>query len=133
MEYFDLDLLPIRARCKERGDVNHVRQPIRDFDPFSLRVELPRAVALLARKAAIQGGTSYVHCTAGAPPLACARPGPWPGLPHCAALPFRPCPWPGLPHCAVLPCRPCPWPGLPHCAVLPCRLRRRALLAAWWT
>lgn len=34
-----------------------------DFDPFSLRMELPGAVAALAQSAAANGGTSYVHCT----------------------------------------------------------------------
>ena len=65
MAYFSLDLAPIKARCEERGDINHVRHRIRDFDPFSLRMELPGAVALLAQQAAAAGGTSYVHCTAG--------------------------------------------------------------------
>ena len=37
----------------------------RDFDPFSLRQRLPSAVALLARQAEQNGGTAYVHCTAG--------------------------------------------------------------------
>eukprot|EP00887_Chlorella_sp_A99_P006117 scaffold22.g6117.t1 len=65
MAYFSLDLAPIKSRVEERGDVAHVRHRIRDFDPFSLRMELPGAVALLARQAAESGGTSYIHCTAG--------------------------------------------------------------------
>ncbi|KAI3428039.1 hypothetical protein D9Q98_006425 [Chlorella vulgaris] len=65
MAYFDLDLSPITDRIKERGGITHVRHRIRDFDPFSLRMELPGAVAALAQNAAANGGTSYVHCTAG--------------------------------------------------------------------
>ncbi|EFN57929.1 hypothetical protein CHLNCDRAFT_142013 [Chlorella variabilis] len=65
MAYFDLDLTPILERIGERGDVRHVRHRIRDFDPFSLRMELPGAVAALAQNAAANGGTAYVHCTAG--------------------------------------------------------------------
>ena len=56
---------PPQERCAARGDVAHVRHRIRDFDPFSLRMELPGAVAALARSAQAQGGTAYVHCTAG--------------------------------------------------------------------
>lgn len=65
MVYFGLDLGPITARAAARGDVLHLRHRIRDFDPFSLRMELPAAVALLARHAQARGGTAYVHCTAG--------------------------------------------------------------------
>jgi len=65
MAYFSLDVGPIRARCAERSDIKHLRHAIRDFDPFSLRRRLPGAVALLAATAAAQGGTAYVHCTAG--------------------------------------------------------------------
>ncbi|KAL4443451.1 hypothetical protein ABPG75_011188 [Micractinium tetrahymenae] len=65
MAYFDLDVNPILERCGQRGDVQHVRHRIRDFDPFSLRMELPGAVAALAQRAAANGGTAYVHCTAG--------------------------------------------------------------------
>lgn len=40
-------------------------RPRSDFDPFSLRRELPGAVAALAQAASANGGTSYVHCTGG--------------------------------------------------------------------
>ncbi len=33
MAYFNLDLQPILDRCKQRGDIKHVRFPIHDFDP----------------------------------------------------------------------------------------------------
>ena len=46
MAYFDLDVAPIRARCAERGDVAHARFPIRDFDPFDLRMKLPGSACL---------------------------------------------------------------------------------------
>ncbi|PSC72542.1 phosphoglucan phosphatase amyloplastic [Micractinium conductrix] len=65
MAYFELDINPILERCAARGDVHHMRHRIRDFDPFSLRMELPGAVAALAQSAAANGGTAYVHCTAG--------------------------------------------------------------------
>lgn len=47
----------------------------RDFDPFSLRLELPMAVAKMHR-ANRERGTVYVHCTAGlgrAPAVAVSR------------------------------------------------------------
>lgn len=65
MEFFSLDLLPIQERCQARSDIQHVRHRVRDFDPHSLRVELPGAVAALSQAAEINGGTAYVHCTAG--------------------------------------------------------------------
>ncbi|KAJ9531797.1 hypothetical protein QJQ45_021950 [Haematococcus lacustris] len=65
MAYFKLDLEPIKARCMERGDVKHVRFPIRDFDPYDLRRKLPKAVARLAREHDPKVGTVYIHCTAG--------------------------------------------------------------------
>lgn len=64
-DWFSLDIAPIRERCSQRGDIQHLRHAIRDFDPFSLRRRLPSAVALLARNAETNGGTAYVHCTAG--------------------------------------------------------------------
>ncbi|GIL97365.1 hypothetical protein Vretimale_3018 [Volvox reticuliferus] len=65
MAYFNLDIEPIQARCKERGDIKHVRFPIRDFDPFDLRRKLPKAVTRLARGHNPSNGTVYIHCTAG--------------------------------------------------------------------
>lgn len=66
MEYFSLDIDPVRARCSSVGTIDHVRHAIRDFDPYSLRRRLPGAVALCAQNAEKQGhGTLYVHCTAG--------------------------------------------------------------------
>ena len=49
MAYFSLDVGPIQKRCEERGDIKHVRFPVRDFDPYDLRRKLPKAVARLAR------------------------------------------------------------------------------------
>jgi hypothetical protein len=49
----------------ERGDIEHVRMPIRDFDPFSLRTNLPATVKRLCEAQRANGGTAYVHCTAG--------------------------------------------------------------------
>ncbi len=65
MEYFNLDVIPIQQRCEERGDIKHVRFPIRDFDPYDLRMKLPKAVARLAKEHDPSKGTAYVHCTAG--------------------------------------------------------------------
>ncbi|KAK9820509.1 hypothetical protein WJX72_011109 [[Myrmecia] bisecta] len=65
MEWFQLDVRPIQARAAERGDVKHVRYPIRDFDAFDVRMQLPRAVALLLQETNAGRGKSYVHCTAG--------------------------------------------------------------------
>lgn len=64
MEYFNLDIKPIQARCEERG-VKHVRFRIRDFDPFDLRRKLPKAVTRLAHEHNPSSGTIYIHCTAG--------------------------------------------------------------------
>ena len=65
MAYFDLDINPIIDHCKQRGDIKHVRFPVRDFDPFSLRQRLPEAVATLVKEAASGRGKLYIHCTAG--------------------------------------------------------------------
>lgn len=64
MEYFKLDIAPVQQRCEELG-IRHVRFRIRDFDPFDLRRQLPRAVAALANAHSAQAGTAYIHCTAG--------------------------------------------------------------------
>eukprot|EP00899_Mesostigma_viride_P014936 jgi/Mesvir1/23443/Mv22298-RA.1 len=75
--YFNIDIAAIRQRAEQRGDVKHLRVPIADFDPFSLRMNLPKAVAVM--HAAMQqfkpGERVYIHCTAGlgrAPGLALA-------------------------------------------------------------
>jgi protein-tyrosine phosphatase len=71
LDYFGIDVAGIAARCAERGDIRHVRFPIRDFDPFELRRLLPRAVARLALahrppgQPGSEGGSVYIHCTAG--------------------------------------------------------------------
>jgi len=49
----------------ERGDIVHVREPVRDFDPFSLRQRLPAVVKGLVRDLETNPGKAYVHCTAG--------------------------------------------------------------------
>lgn len=68
MAFFDLDLSPIRERCMARGDVAHNRHPIRDFDPFDLRMRLEGAVQLVADQVKALKGSGkkvYIHCTAG--------------------------------------------------------------------
>lgn len=64
MEYFGIDIAAIQQRCKEVG-VRHVRFPVRDFDPFDLRLKLPKAVARLAKAHNAGEGVAYIHCTAG--------------------------------------------------------------------
>jgi protein-tyrosine phosphatase len=68
MEYFGIDIAAIQARCKEVG-LQHVRFPVRDFDPFDLRLKLPKAVARLAKAHKAGEGAVYIHCTAGEPGL----------------------------------------------------------------
>lgn len=65
LEYFNIDIGAIRARCLERGDIKHVRYRIRDFDPHDLRRKLPKAVVQLARVHTPDQGKVYIHCTAG--------------------------------------------------------------------
>ncbi|GMH36175.1 hypothetical protein BSKO_04043 [Bryopsis sp. KO-2023] len=65
LEYFDLDIKPIQQRCEERGDINLVRCPVRDFDPVDLRLRLPKVVALLVQEHDPEEGIVYIHCTAG--------------------------------------------------------------------
>lgn len=64
MEYFGIEVARLQARAAERGDIQLVRHPIHDFDPFDLRLKLPSAVSLLAR-AKGDSKRAYVHCTAG--------------------------------------------------------------------
>lgn len=63
IEYWEIELNAITKRCNELG-IQYMRAPARDFDPSSLRTELPRAVCLLDL-AVSQGKTVYIHCTAG--------------------------------------------------------------------
>jgi len=66
MKHFGLDVEPIRKRAAELG-ITHVREPIVDFNPLSLRKRLPAAVRRLAQELAAraQDESAYVHCTAG--------------------------------------------------------------------
>lgn len=65
MRYWNLDLHPIEQRCRERGDIKHVRVPVKDFNPQDLRVKLPRVVATLLEHHDPERGAVYIHCTAG--------------------------------------------------------------------
>ncbi|XP_031475498.1 phosphoglucan phosphatase LSF2, chloroplastic [Nymphaea colorata] len=64
IEYWGIDLQSIISRCQEFG-VCHIRRPARDFDPDSLRRQLPRAVSSLEHAISQGRGKVYVHCTAG--------------------------------------------------------------------
>lgn len=64
MAHFGLDILPIQKRAAELG-IAHAREPIRDFDPFSFRNGVARAVRRLAAELAAHPGKGYIHCTAG--------------------------------------------------------------------
>lgn len=46
LDYFSVDISAIRKRCQARGDVRHVRCPVRDFDPSDLRKQLPKVSGL---------------------------------------------------------------------------------------
>ncbi|CAI5945403.1 unnamed protein product [Closterium sp. NIES-65] len=55
---------PFFSLSLEPSQPSHPPRSPRDFDPFDLRMQLPRAVAAL-HKAVMECGTAYVHCTAG--------------------------------------------------------------------
>uniref|UniRef100_J3NAS0 Tyrosine specific protein phosphatases domain-containing protein n=1 Tax=Oryza brachyantha TaxID=4533 RepID=J3NAS0_ORYBR len=64
IEYWEIDFHPIVNRCKEFG-IKHIRRPAVDFDPDSLRTQLPKAVSSLEWAISEGKGRVYVHCTAG--------------------------------------------------------------------
>lgn len=62
--YWGIDFDANVKRCKEVG-VRHMRRPAKDFDPDSLRGQLPKAVSSLEWAISEGKGRVYVHCTAG--------------------------------------------------------------------
>ncbi|XP_020212741.1 phosphoglucan phosphatase LSF2, chloroplastic [Cajanus cajan] len=64
VEYWGIDLQSIIRRCHEL-EISHMRRPAKDFDPDSLRSELPKAVSSLEWAISEGKGRVYVHCTAG--------------------------------------------------------------------
>ncbi|OEL15970.1 Phosphoglucan phosphatase LSF2, chloroplastic [Dichanthelium oligosanthes] len=64
IEYWGIDFPAILSRCKELG-IQHIRRPAVDFDPDSLRSQLPKAVSALEWAISQRKGRVYVHCTAG--------------------------------------------------------------------
>ncbi|KAJ0100949.1 hypothetical protein Patl1_06738 [Pistacia atlantica] len=87
IEYWGIDFQPIVKRCQAIG-IRHMRRPVskivfvcvcnfnisgaiyiriraKDFDPDSLRSQLPKAVSSLEWAISEGKGKAYVHCTAG--------------------------------------------------------------------
>lgn len=64
IEYWGIKFQAILTRCKEIG-IRHMRRPATDFDPDSLRSQLPKAVSSLEWAISEGKGRVYVHCTAG--------------------------------------------------------------------
>ncbi|KAG7624774.1 Phosphoglucan phosphatase LSF2 [Arabidopsis thaliana] len=64
IEYWGIDLDSIVRRCKDLG-IRHMRRPAKDFDPLSLRSQLPKAVSSLEWAVSEGKGRVYVHCSAG--------------------------------------------------------------------
>ncbi|KAG6539203.1 phosphoglucan phosphatase LSF2, chloroplastic-like [Zingiber officinale] len=64
IEYWGINFQAILTRCKEVG-IRHMRRPATDFDPDSLRSQLPKAVSSLEWAISKGKGRVYVHCTAG--------------------------------------------------------------------
>ncbi|CAM6091312.1 unnamed protein product [Calypogeia fissa] len=65
LAYFSVDIGAIQDRAGEVEGIEHIRAPIRDFDPYDLRLRLPKVVATLYKAAKKNEKISYVHCTAG--------------------------------------------------------------------
>ncbi|MCO5584808.1 hypothetical protein L7F22_038740 [Adiantum nelumboides] len=75
LEYFGVDICAIQERAKGIGGIEHIREQIRDFDPFDLRKRLPAVIATLYKAVQRNKGITYIHCTAGlgrAPAIALA-------------------------------------------------------------
>lgn len=60
--------MSLSFRHRSKVGIQHVRFRIRDFDPYDLRLKLPKAVAKLASVHDPSQGLVYIHCTAGTPP-----------------------------------------------------------------
>eukprot|EP00241_Pyramimonas_parkeae_P005442 CAMPEP_0114231364 /NCGR_PEP_ID=MMETSP0058-20121206/4001_1 /TAXON_ID=36894 /ORGANISM="Pyramimonas parkeae, CCMP726" /LENGTH=349 /DNA_ID=CAMNT_0001342701 /DNA_START=88 /DNA_END=1137 /DNA_ORIENTATION=+ len=65
MAWWKLDINPIISRAAELEGISHMREPIRDFDPFSVRERCPAVVRNLVTAMHAHDGTAYIHCTAG--------------------------------------------------------------------
>ncbi|WOL09848.1 hypothetical protein Cni_G18601 [Canna indica] len=65
LEYFGVDIGAIREYAMKCGDIEHLRAEIRDFDAFDLRMRLPAVVSKLYKAINLNGGVTYIHCTAG--------------------------------------------------------------------
>ncbi|CAN6487154.1 unnamed protein product [Victoria cruziana] len=65
LEYFGVDINAIQQYSEELNGLNHYRAEIRDFDAFDLRMRLPAVVSKLSKIVDVNGGVTYIHCTAG--------------------------------------------------------------------
>lgn len=65
LEYFSVDIGAIEEYAKSCTDIEHYRAEIRDFDAFDLRMRLPGVVSELHKAINLNGGVTYIHCTAG--------------------------------------------------------------------
>lgn len=63
ISYWGIDIHQITQQCQQMG-LRHYRRPAVDFDPHSLRYQLPAMVAVIDKHVA-DGRTVLVHCTAG--------------------------------------------------------------------
>ncbi|KAM0920346.1 hypothetical protein ACQ4PT_007573 [Festuca glaucescens] len=64
IDYWGIDFQAVVTGCKELG-IQHMRRPAVDFDPDSLRKQLPKAVSALELAISQGKGQVYIHCTAG--------------------------------------------------------------------
>ncbi|XP_051180346.1 phosphoglucan phosphatase LSF2, chloroplastic [Lolium perenne] len=64
IDYWGIDFQAVVTRCRELG-IQHMRRPAVDFDPDSLRKQLPKAVSALEWAISQGKGRVYIHCTAG--------------------------------------------------------------------
>lgn len=65
LDYFGVDIAAIQDYAGTFTDIQHIREEIRDFDAFDLRIRLPAVISRLYKAINKNGGVTYIHCTAG--------------------------------------------------------------------